>query len=263
MGFSWKDTISNWISFLDSIGEIVIAVNTSTDGTAGLIRDHAKASVPAYSRVVVKVVEVDVPYSDPEFDGKLKAIALKHCTQPYAILLDMDEVVLPTQRILWQDMARELEYNRKNDALLVPVVDLIGDERSYKSIGSKWYIHRNIPNITRGVHRHARRDDGSIDKTKSDTCELIYADSLDLVRAGQVIMESLPAFLKIGYLESGAVPFVYHLGWLNFEQRLRQAAFWRPVWDNRDKISSEPELKLTDLEKIPKYKHNLPTWKND
>lgn len=262
MSFDWKGALQNWISFLDRSGEIVIIVNTSEDDTLSAVREFAKTAVLLPSQVLLKVIEASISYSDPAFDGKLKALALSHCTQPFAMLLDIDELLVPGQKKLWLNLARELEMNRSFDAFLVPVVDLIGDEQHFRSIGSKFYIHRNDPNITRGVHKQAYREDGSFDKTKSDSTEAIYVDTQEVVRSKSILVTGLPPFLIIGYLEGGEVPFVIHTGWVNMEQRLKQAAFWRKIWDIRDGgHSKEPELTLADLEKIPRYKHNLPPWK--
>lgn len=264
MGFSWKDTFTHWLAFLNGGGQIVVAVNTSTDDTANKVREffaQYQAENPPCS-TKIKVVDAAIDYTDREFDGKLKAFALSHCTEPYAILLDCDEIIPPNQRGLWVGMARELERRRNLDALLVPVVDLIGDEQHFKSIASKWYIHRNTPNITRGVVGFARRADGTFDTSKSDSCEAIYKDSGELVRAAPILMPELPDFLKIATLESGETPYVIHLGYLNLEQRLKQTEFWRPHWENREgKAGSQPKTTLADLEKIKRYRHNLPDWR--
>ena len=245
-------------------GQIVVVVNTSTDETAQKVRaffDQYQAENP-WCATKVKVVEENVPYTDREFDGRLKAIALSHCTEPYAILLDCDEIIPPNQRNLWLGMVRELENRRNVDALLVPVIDLIGDQDHFKSIGSKWYLHRNSPNITRGVVEFARRKDGTFDTTKSDSCELIYKDSSELVRAAPILVPDLPDFLKLTNLESGETPYVVHLGWLNLEQRLKQTEFWKKHWENREgKPNSQPKTTLADLEKIKRFRHNLADWR--
>ena len=262
MGFDWRGALQNWYTFLQPAGQIVIAVNTSTDNTAQLVRDYAKQIADPRSQVQIDVIDISIPYDDPEFDGKGKAAALKHCTQSFAILLDCDERVVPSQRPLWMQLAHDLERNYSFDAFLVPVVDLIEDEYHYKSLGSKWYLHRNTPKITRGVHKQGYREDGSIDKTKSDTCEAIYVDSRELVRAQPLLLPGLPNFITISQLEGRDVPFVFHLGWLQAEQRLKQAEFWRPHWDTRDGgHSKEPALTLEDFNKLPHIRHNLSPWK--
>ncbi len=143
------------------------------------------------------------------------------------------------------------------------MVDLLGDERHYKApIGSKVYLHRNLPHITRGVVKWAYREDGSIDKTKSDTCDCIHKETRELIRAAPLLMPGLPDFITLGQLENGTVPFVFHHGWLDRQQRLKQSAFWAPIWDQRDGGHSiEPALTEDTLDKLPRFKHNLPSWK--
>lgn len=265
MGFSWKDTLTLWLKFLRNNGEIVVAANTSTDETPKLLReffDRYREENPWCNTKTV-VVDAAIPYEDPEFDGKLKALALSQCSQPYAVLLDMDEVIPIWQTKLWFGMVRELENRRNIDGLLIPVVDLIGDEQHFKGpLGGKWYLHRNTPNITRGVVKWAYREDGSIDTSKSDTCEAVMKDTGELIRYAPILMDGLPDFLKIGHLENGEIPYVIHLGWLSLEQRLKQTEFWRGHWENRDKKpSSQPKTTLADLEKIKRFRHNLPDWR--
>jgi hypothetical protein len=153
-----------------------------------------------------------------------------------------------------------LERNRGIDAFLIPVVDIFKDRNHYRSINAKWYLTRNDPNITRGVVKWAYREDGSIDKTKSDTTEAIYKDTGEVVRASAILADAFPTFMKMAQLESGEIPFVYHLGGLNLEQRVKQSDFWRPHWDNRDKHSEEPKTTVEELEKIQTYRHSLPLW---
>jgi hypothetical protein len=206
------------------------------------------------------VVDIDIPYTDPEFDGRGKAAALEKCTEKFCILLDLDEVLIPRQRRFWERLAQELEHSQY-EAFLIPVVDLIEREDRYAKTGLKWYLHKNLPHITRGVVKWAYREDGSIDKTKSDTCDAIHKETRELVNAAAIMNTALPSFLLVGQMEGGEIPFVYHLGYLNLEQRLKRSEFWRPVWDNRDKHSSEAAKTMEDLLAMPKYRHNLPSWR--
>lgn len=264
MRFKWREAIRNWFEFLDGIGEICIAINTSEDNTPELVRAWCEqlSSETPHSQTKFKVIDIQIPYTDPAFDGLGKAAALSHATQPFAILLDIDEFVIPSQRKLWMKLAGELQKRRDFDSFLIPVVDLIQDEQHFKSIGSKFYLHRTSPNITRGVFKGGYREDGSININSSDSTELIYADTQELVRAQFLIMPQMPDFIKIGTLESGETPYVLHYGWIDAEQRVRQSDFWRPVWENRDqKPGSQPKTTLADLEKIKRFRHNLPDWR--
>lgn len=261
MRFKWREALKNWFQFLDGSGEICIAINTSDDKTPELVRafcDRLVAETP-HSQTKFKIVDVEIPYALPDFDGRGKAAALSHATQPFAILLDIDEFLIPLQRKMWLRLAAELQNRRNFEAFLVPVVDLIQDEQHFKSVGSKFYLHRTGSNITRGVFKGGYREDGSINTNLSDTTELILADSRELVRAQFLIDPNLPDFLKIGILESGETPFVLHYGWIDKEQRLRQSDFWRPVWAARNGSEVKTESTLTDLEKLPRLHHSLQT----
>lgn len=267
MRFSWVEAFENWLSFLAGTGQLVIAVNTSDDGTPEAIREWAakwQAEHPE-SATRVDILDIAIPYSNPAFDGMGKAAATAVATEPYVILLDCDERVNPRQRRKWDVLARELEVS-PYEAFLVPVVDLIGDERHYKAdhlLCAKWYIHKRLPHLTRGVVKHAWNPDGvTWDTSKSDSCELINRETGQLARAASILAPGLPHYLTVPQLESGEIPFVYHLGYLDMEQRVRQSAFWRGVWDERaGQPGKEPETTLATLEAIPRYRHNLPSWR--
>lgn len=265
MRFDWQEAFENWLSFLNGTGQLVVAINTSEDDTSSKVKEFFQNWQRAnpQSRTKIDVLDIQIPYTDPAFDGKGKAAALAACTEPYCILLDIDERIVPSMRDRWVRAARDLEHS-SSDALFIPSIDLIGDDRHYKvasQLGCKWYLHKNRPYLTRGVVDFARRPDGSIDKTKSDTCELVVKDTFQLARCVYIVINSMPQWMVMSQLESGAIPFVYHLGWLDAEQRVRQADFWRPVWNLRDPTKEEPAIALADIEKIPRYRHNLPNWK--
>lgn len=263
MTYSWKECLTNWLAFLNGSGQIVIAVNTSEDDTSKVVREWVKSFKVSHptNHTSIDVIDAEIPYTDPEFDGKLKALALSHCKEPFCILLDCDERILPTQRLQWMKLAQELEKNPQIDAMFIPVVDLFRDESSFKSVGQKWYIHKNRPFLTRGVVNFARKPDGTIDHTKSDTCELIYKESGDLARTASIMMPNLPDFLKMGQLDSGHVPFVVHLGWLDKEQRIKQSKFWQPVWSARAGQEVKTESTIEELDKIKAMRHILPSWR--
>jgi len=268
MSFPWRETLKNWLTFLDGRGEIAIAANTSMDNTPELVENFFKKFKEDNfnNGTVTKVVRTEISYEDPAFDGKIKAAALAACSQPFCTLLDCDERLVPQQRGQWFKLTRELEKNLSIDAIMVPVVDAFQDESHYmcggQSLVQKWYLHRNSPNITRGVVRWAYRENGSIDIKKSDSCELIYKDSGELVRAAG-LLAPLPHFMQVSALSSGEVPFVWHLGYLDKQQRIKQDEFWQPVWQNRDKSDVKTAKKIDELEKIQYYPHRLLSWKTN
>lgn len=264
IGIDWRDALSNWLHFLHGHGQIVVAVNRSEDNSLQQVTEWAAKWTQdnPHSNTRIDVVATDIPYTDPTFDGQIKAAALARCTQPFATLLDLDERLIPSQWPMWRRLANELGALPNVDAFLIPVVDLMGDEHHYRAIGSKFYLHKNRPDITRGVVREARLPDGSIDTSRSDSTEPIIRETGELVRAAAIVMSGLPDFLMIGQLENGNVPFVVHLGWMDLEQRVKQSEFWAPVWTAR-RGGREPEKQLTlaDLQAMPRMRHRLPTWK--
>lgn len=265
-GFDWTEALTNWLTFLRVGDQLVLAVNTSEDGSPTLLRDWLAAWHAQHptSGIRTHVIDIAIPYTEPDFDGRGKAAALAACTEPFAILLDLDERICTTMRPAWDRFANALEDGGP-DALLIPSIDLHGDEQHYRcggaSLGAKWYMHKRLPHITRGVVKWARRPDDSIDKTRSDTCECLDSRTGELVSAVS-LLAGWPHCMSIKRLESGEIPFVYHLGGLNLEQRVKQSAFWRPHWDNRDRHSAEPETTLEQLQAIPRFRHYLPSWRD-
>ena len=68
--------------------------------------------------------------------------------------------------------------------MFIPVVDLCKGEDYYKSIGFKWYMHKQ--GLKRGVWPYAKLNNGKIDVNKSDTCELLDEDD-NLVQTAYLI----------------------------------------------------------------------------
>jgi hypothetical protein len=262
MGFDWKPVLDNWVQFLNGRGEISIAVNTSEDGTFEALNEYARASLVTHSAMSWKIVKTEIPYTDPWFDGKIKNAALRNCTSRFAILLDLDEVIPLWSRDAWQSAVGLLEQNGfRFDALLIPSIDLFHDEHHMKGgIGGKWYLHFNRPNLGRGPVGFARREDGTIDITKSDTTELIDIHTNELARYGATLDPRFSDVLKLNLIQTGTAPVVYHLGWLNKEQRLRQSAFWAPVWNAREGKDVEQAKTADELAGIEYRPHGLRHW---
>jgi hypothetical protein len=262
-GFAWREAAANWLDFLGGDGQLVIAINTSEDDSPRLVREWTARwqAEHADSATRIDILDIAIPYTDAAFDGKGKAAATAAATEPYVILLDADERLVPRMRRKWDALALELERS-PYEAFLVPVVDLLGDEQHYKDCGQKWYLHKRLPHLTRGVVKQAWNPDGvTWDTSRSDSCELIHRETGELARAAGILM-GLPHYMTVPQMESGEVPFVTHLGYIDLEQRVRQSAFWRPVWDSRCQPGKEPETTLATLEAIPRYRHNLPSWRD-
>lgn len=257
MGFDWRATLDNWGRFLGDEGQVVIAVNTSIDDTARALHEYAFEKNSS-GGVVWWVVETRIPYENPLFDGMIKNEALRRCTGQFCTLLDMDEVLPlgPSSRAAWNETMEILDQSTY-DAVFIPVIDLFHDEWHYKSLGQKWYLHKNKSYLSRGRVSFAARQDGTTDIERSDTCELIRSDG-SLANTA-----SFPGCPPLTRKALNQVPYVVHLGWLNKQQRLRQSAFWAPVWSARDGQKVEKPLTNEDLDKIPYYPHNLPHWNQE
>lgn len=262
MGFPWRNTLDNWTRFLNGAGQIVIAVNTSTDDTFTAVMDYVnELSARLGNEVEYTVVSTAIDYADPLFDGLIKNEALRRCNRPYCTLLDIDEVLPLSSRATWQE-CMDILGTIGADALFLPVIDLFHDENSFKSLAQKWYLHKNRPYLKRGRVEFAARADGSTDITKSDTCELVDTHGR-LASATMLNVMALSESDRLKVMAAGRLAYVTHLGWLDKQQRLRQSAFWSPVWNARNGASVEKPLELADLDKIPHKLHGLRHWNDE
>jgi len=262
IGFDWKSTLTNWTAFLRGHSQIVIAVNTSTDSTYEDICSFiCELKKDPRNQTDYQVVKTDIPFENPLFDGLIKNEALKKCTREFASLLDIDEVIPLSTRAAWEG-AMDFLSRSTYDALLIPSIDLFHDEKHYKNCGAKWYLHKNRPHIMRGRVGFAAREDGTTDISRSDTCEATYTNG-DLVRHTSLLDPRFPDDLKLQYMAQGGIPYVFHLGWLNREQRLKQSAFWVTHWNRRNGSEVVKTLTDSDLDKIEYRQHGLPHWNLD
>lgn len=243
----WKDAIKNFIDFAD---EVVIATLPSD---AKLLQDYCH---PGWVSNDIKIVTCDdISLDDLAFDGKLKNAALKQCTESFCILLDGDERVRIADKNNWTNLARYLD-NSDYDAFFIPVIDLFNTEREYKSLGQKWFLHKNSPDLYRGIVDFAWTDNtrNKINISKSDTCELIRQDG-SLCNAASIVGRlSLPAINDLGAK-------VFHLGWLDKQKRLQANAFWSGVWSNRAGYKVNDIIQTAEeLNEIEYWPHKLKLW---
>lgn len=249
----WKKAIDNFVDFAD---EVVVA---TLPQDVKVLSDFLSPGWTSVPREKVKIVEVDISLDSIDFDGKLKNAALKACTKDFCILLDGDERINIKDKPQLENISKYL--NDKNvDACFLPVIDLYNSEKEYKSLGQKWYLHKNKSHISRGVVNFACKTNGKIDTNKSDTCELIY-DNGDLVYSYYLINPSLSNSEKLKAIKDFNYPVIYHLGWLDKEKRLKSNDFWQPVWNNRAGQEVKNIIHSKEkLDKIDYFPHGLRLW---
>lgn len=239
--FDLKETFDNWKEYSD---EIVIATfPDEVEKIKQLTKDFRK----------IKVVSADTSVEDPYFDGKLKNAALQACANDFVIQQDMDERI-GGHVSKWLDYINDMKSNGIM-SYMIPVIDLYKDLDSFKGIGRKWYLHRK-EGCFRGVVNFAKRDDGTIDTTKSDSCELNDQNGnlVPFIVRDEFCHLTLT---KQGCFFDITAPHIIHLGYLSLEKRLANNKFWGKVWSAREGEKVEVADSISKLEKFPVYKHGL------
>ncbi len=216
--FSVEDALKNWLKYFD---EVVIATMPCEDNTMEIL-----SSVESDR---VKIAPMKISIDDPLYDGKLKNHSLHHCSGNVLWQLDLDERIYGKEKLL--KLVSKNLLSSEWDAFFIDVMNLWGDMDHYKDFGQKWYCHKR--GFNRGPVSFAIREDGTVDTSLSDGCELIL-DSGELVSAinyKHFLSES--GFFEtssLGYIDSG-YPFVVHLGWANKESRLKLNSWWKDRWE--------------------------------
>lgn len=210
--FDYKFHIQNFSQFAD---EVIIAINTSEDNSINEIKDFISQNCSN-----VYILETNFSYKDPLLDGKIKNAALQATKQDIKIGLDMDEYIPLWQKPIWYNLATELKFNNF-DCFMIPSINLFKNKDSYFSITPKWYMHKG--GLFRGPVNFGRKSDGTVDTSKSDTCELINN------KGNLAKFQLTPS--DIEDLRKNIYPFVVHNGYLNLEHRiLRNKNFWKEHW---------------------------------
>ena len=209
--FDYISTINNFCSIAD---EVIICVNTSQDNTLEALKQIS------YNNL--KIITSEISYDDPLLDGKIKNHALQNTSEkhPIKIGLDMDEYIPLWQKDIWLYLANQL-INDSCSCYMIPSINLYKDSDHYFSITPKWYMHKS--GLFRGPVNFARKADGHIDTTKSDTCELIDVD-------GNLVISKMTPY-DINVLRNNRLPFVVHTGYVSLNNRLlRNKNFWSKHW---------------------------------
>lgn len=244
--FDLLEAFKNWSKYAD---EIVIA--TFEDQREVLERVIAKVFLEYngkddfYNRF--KIVScLDTSLDDPLFDGKLKNAALQACSNELVIQQDMDERIggdIPQ----WIYLKAVLETLKPPYAAMIPVIDLYKDYDHYKGVGAKWYLHLKEQSY-RGAVNYAKREDGSLDINKSDSCELIDKN-------GNLI----PYFVDSRFAEPFtnkeiesfdiSMPHIIHLGYLDLTKRAEHNKFRKKCWEAMEGRPVETATTVEQLEK--------------
>jgi hypothetical protein len=253
--FDYKSSIKNFCSFAE---EVIIAVNRSSDETFRFLQLEAE------NWKNLKIFPCDFSYSDPLLDGKIKNFALSKTTNPYKIGLDMDERIPLRHRDRWETLAAMMDETGI-DSCMIPSLNLWGDLFSVKSglaenLGKKWYLHKG--GLFRGPVNFAKKSDGTVDTSKSDTCELVDSQG-NLARSisfGSGNFENLQNYLD--FLEE-KLTFVYHLGYASYSDRItRNKNFWKKHWEVESggiKPTHKVHEKMEEFTETT-VPHNLKLW---
>lgn len=230
----WEKSLQHSSELAD---EVIVCVNTSVDNTADAIRNLELSNL--------KVVTSNFSYDDPLLDGKVKNIALQACSGDILIQLDIDEYIPKNQYDNWRFYAEKLLETDGVDCLMIPSLNLYGDWERFKDINNKWYMHK------RGFHRapvnYARNVNGTVDTTKSDTCELVDCYGC-LVNSA-----FLPNDLQ--WLQENNL-FVVHFGYVDFESRIeRNREFWAEHWKKESGGTRPPHKIHMGLEDFDDFSH--------
>jgi uncharacterized protein YxjI len=210
--FEYESFVNNFCQFAE---EVVIAVNKSEDDTLSALEDLQ------IKNNNLKIISTNFSYEDPLLDGKIKNEALQNTSNLIKIGLDLDEHIPIWQKQIWIEVGEFLISKKDIGCIMIPSLNLYKDKDHYSTVGRKWYLHKE--GYQRGAVNFARKENGTVDTSKSDTCELIDINGN--------LVPSLAFDNSIESLRSGSVPFVVHAGYADLEKRVkRNLNFWHNHW---------------------------------
>jgi hypothetical protein len=247
--FDVEDTVKNFCSFFD---EVICVTVKSEDDTLERLRDLEKRYLN------FKVIFSDIQIlGNNRFDGQLKTLALQNCSYDLRVICDYDERFPLNQYNLWREMGESLLQIQAVDGLLIPVLDLYGNISSIRAdqaIGLKFRIHKRSI-VLRGVLPSAELTGGFFDTSKSDSTEPLKKDG-QMGNFVSIISSDYLNPLRASSLEQ--IPHVFHLGYLDFERRLKLSVeFWKKAWEERSNKPENIVVNRAELESHPTIYHNL------
>ena len=248
--FDYIPAIENWVKVANKIS---IAVNTSDDSTYEKLEELYEQYPNKLS-----IFKTDVSYDDPDFDGKIKNLALQNCSSDIVFGLDLDERIPMNMIHRLFLYAEALKDDKTNDCYALPSIDIYKDMDHFSKIGYKWYLHKR-KGCYRGTVNFAKNEDGTHDITKSDSCELIneYGNLVNIRYFPSYNPRINTPDEKLKTVLQNNVPYVIHLGYLDIQRRNElNNNFWKKQWEVE---SGKPQIvkTLEELDSQPIYKHNL------
>ena len=239
-GFDLKDALDNWFFYAD---EVCVAVNKSVDDTEQAFRQYGEEK--GYN---LTVVPVDIDYEDPFCYGKTEDTALQACTGDLLIQQNLDERLGGKKEVI-KNLGQQLLNSNEFASFFVPVINLYEDYDHYSNFAAKWYIHK--AGLNRGSVSFGIKENGLPDYHKTSTDELIDENG-ELLPTYPLCSPREPQ-AALEYCESGN-PFVYHLGFVDLEERAKRNEWWKVFW-KMPTWNDDVELKAGTGKK-----HNLPLW---
>lgn len=254
--FDIKEYLDNAFYYVD---EVSVALNTSEDNSLEILNKYKNDT----GRNLI-ITETNFSYDDPFCYGNIVNSALQVCSGDILCLRDFDEY---NGGNIEQFKAAAASLNEDNhyQAIFLPVIDLFGDLYHYNKLGFKWFMHKR--GLYRGAVNFGLKENGRPDYNKTSTDELIDKDG-NLVKTINLV-EYIAATLNqtinnefiLKYMKSGH-PFVYHVGYVNFENRLkRNNEFWIDFWTKATGgDGNNHATKIEDLNKREVFEHGLSLW---
>lgn len=247
--------LKNLVNFSQFADEVIVGTTAEgiTDGTLDTLNKFISDN--KLSNVSV-VVSQDILFSDNKFDGAIKNFALSKTSHDICIQMDLDEFIPLWQKDRWVDLSDKL-LQSSYDALLVPTIDVWGKETRIKqdsNIGYKFRIHK--PNVRIGVLDRAKLDNGLIDTSISDTCDMISLYTNQLASAALTCPPECLVSKNVSRLNNFI--FTVHLGFLDLKHKANLTnIWWEQKWKDRSGRDNNCETNLSKLVEQSTVEHYL------
>ncbi len=246
--FDYKGALDNWAVYAD---EISVAVPKFDDDTATLFKAYADKR--GYN---VSIVRPDIDFAnDPFAYGKTENAAVQNCTGDLFLQANLDERWAGS-KARFEELYKFLQQRWDIRAFWIPTVDLYGGHDKYLKISRKWYIHG--PGLYRGAAKGGVKVDGRPDYNKTSTDELIDITG-SLVPTADVYpnleLETVRSMVAQGW------PITYHLGYVDFKDRLDRSLWWKDYWVNATggDTNTHPTT-VAEMAAKEAKPHGLPLW---